>query len=288
MKSPTLRILIFLFWSNLAVGQEFITTIHVENALGEKDSVHIGYDTGATPEIDSIFGEVDILNIQFSDSFEVRLGNVNINVLDCDENRLMDVPELVNHQSKIDIYPRHCEGWANFISFSTLFIKDTNFPITITWDTEVFQDSCRDGAFISDWHPGGWFDAGCSNTALFPDYINFTGEATIEARSGIYLVDNFLDTLSMFHIPIAPKKLFNNVDDELAEQLIVYPNPTTGEVHIDNTDITRIKVFNASGRFIRYGKNSVNLGDHPDGIYYLQLWHKEGGMVTKKVVKSGG
>jgi hypothetical protein len=74
-------------------------------------------------------------------------------------------------------------------------------------------------------------------------------------------------------------------DPELAKQYNVFPNPTSGIIKVSGDHITGIQVLNHAGAFIgQANSTSIDLGDQPDGIYYLRI-KTENGVVTKKVVK---
>jgi len=280
-----MKTIILLLFANIFIGQEFITTIYIENSIGEKDSVQIGYDPLATIGVDTVFGEIDITSNQFSGSLEARVGQINLNDFDCGENNLIDNPQFISYLSKIDITPSNCEGWVNFIPFTTLLVNNKNFPLKITWSHQAFQNDCLDGSFISDWHPGLWFDASCGGEVLPQVYMKEFGDTIVSARTGIYLVDNFLDTLSMFHITLAPQSLLNNVKEDELSQINLFPNPTSGIVNIESLGALKINVFDHSGRLIVRSEDEIGLTDKPNGIYIIQLTDKNGNRVIKKVVK---
>jgi len=281
-----MRIAILLLLANVAIGQTFITTIHIENAFGETDSVQIGYDPDATVQIDTQFGEVDISELQFSSNLDVRVGQIDAQMLDCDDNDVNVTPGLMRHNSKIDITPENCNGWENFIPFSTLFIKDKNYPITITWTSEDFQTECLNASLITDWYPGGWFDATCHEIAVPPTTLSHKQEAVINFQSETYIIDQFQDTLFIFYIPLWPDE-FMGVDDN-ADQLDVsiYPNPTTGKVWIDHIRLQEIKVYNNSGKLLQMESETIDLTDQSDGIYIIYMTDLDGNTSTRKVINN--
>ena len=86
---------------------------------------------------------------------------------------------------------------------------------------------------------------------------------------------------------------YSGIDEYQISSLILYPNPTTGEIFISNSDltnaITSIEVFDLQGRFLlkETGNNltSVNLGTFNKGVYLFQIQTKKG-TVVKRVIKN--
>jgi len=72
-------------------------------------------------------------------------------------------------------------------------------------------------------------------------------------------------------------------NDEL--QIAVYPNPTTGQLTMDNGQLTinGVELFDVYGRklFLR----SYDLTDFPAGVYFLKIT-TENGIITKKIIKN--
>ena len=57
-----------------------------------------------------------------------------------------------------------------------------------------------------------------------------------------------------------------------SSQLVVYPNPTLGTIHIDQA-VRRVALFDASGRHIETidNRSDIDISQLPAGIYYLQI-----------------
>lgn len=75
------------------------------------------------------------------------------------------------------------------------------------------------------------------------------------------------------------------------EELVVYPNPTSGRLEIsgDNDRIHRYQVVDATGRQVLTGRflaSNVDLSPYPPGFYILRLFDQDGqGLATVKVVR---
>ncbi|MCF8417129.1 MAG: hypothetical protein K9G40_12865, partial [Crocinitomicaceae bacterium] len=71
------KLLIFaISFSNLLFAQEeFSFELYFEDALGNKDTLILGYDSNATNGIDPLFGELNMTGQPWDNTFEVRAGN---------------------------------------------------------------------------------------------------------------------------------------------------------------------------------------------------------------------
>jgi hypothetical protein len=69
-------------------------------------------------------------------------------------------------------------------------------------------------------------------------------------------------------------------------EVSVHPNPTSGFVRIEGTNVTEVNVYNALGQLMRtmQSTNELNLKGLPLGIYTLCITNQEGFVVTKKVM----
>jgi subtilase-type serine protease len=125
---------------------------------------------------------------------------------------------------------------------------------------------------------------------------NVTNQALIQAASGITSTDVFEVESSNFdgiltatgtQLLISGTVGINEVD---AQSLMVYPNPTTGELRITNYDlrIGNVEIFDVYGRMQKSRKaekqNEIDISDLSSGIYFLKITTEQG-TITKKVVK---
>ncbi len=83
-----------------------------------------------------------------------------------------------------------------------------------------------------------------------------------------------------------------STNDELKEQLTLYPNPSNGSLTLEMTEGTAIgsySIFNLTGQLMMQGKENnasttINVEDLPKGVYSIQ-WMANGQLVNKKFVK---
>jgi hypothetical protein len=70
----------------------------------------------------------------------------------------------------------------------------------------------------------------------------------------------------------------------LGNQILVYPNPTTGKVYIkvENGLIPEIKLYSTDGKLLQQVRSvEIDMTDYPTGVYYLQIEEK-----MMKIIKS--
>lgn len=80
-----------------------------------------------------------------------------------------------------------------------------------------------------------------------------------------------------------------NAASEEVKRLKIYPNPTNGQIWLEelsDMDIMNLKVFDSSGRELTVEKNSdsIDLSNLPDGVYNIVIQSEEG-VVVQSVIK---
>jgi len=82
--------------------------------------------------------------------------------------------------------------------------------------------------------------------------------------------------------------LSTSVNDMLAEQIAIYPNPTKGFLVID-TDylIEKVRIFNVHGSVVesQFKENAIDVSNVSNGIYFIEI-HTDKGLVRKKFIKN--
>ncbi len=80
------------------------------------------------------------------------------------------------------------------------------------------------------------------------------------------------------------------LEDIILEQFIIYPNPTTDKIFIENNtldEIESIKIFSLSGRLIleeKNNKNYVSLDNFSDGAYMIVISTRASSIVKKVLI----
>ena len=77
------------------------------------------------------------------------------------------------------------------------------------------------------------------------------------------------------------------LDDGLAQQLSIHPNPASDFVRIEGTDPSEVRVRNAFGQTVKTVRNTkeISMADLPAGVYFVSITDSEGRTCVKKVVK---
>jgi len=65
----------FLTISQFIFGQEFSFPIYFEDAIGNKDTLTMGYDINGTDGLDTVLGEINIIGVPLDTSFDVRISD---------------------------------------------------------------------------------------------------------------------------------------------------------------------------------------------------------------------
>jgi|GEM_PF-1197208 len=79
-----------------------------------------------------------------------------------------------------------------------------------------------------------------------------------------------------------------SIEENAFKDLKVYPNPTSGVIHISSeSDIEAYTLYNLQGKIIQEGRTTttIDLSELSSGIYILNLQNKEGHKKQMKVVK---
>ena len=82
------------------------------------------------------------------------------------------------------------------------------------------------------------------------------------------------------------------IEDSVFDKVVIYPNPTKGEININNATLEKATVYNTLGQLVRsFTLNSANtnhkidLTGLPKGVYYVYLIHQDSASVKKVIVE---
>ena len=76
-----------------------------------------------------------------------------------------------------------------------------------------------------------------------------------------------------------------DVDETTADEFQVYPNPTTGVLHVEADGLCKVEVIDAVGRVVISQNDAfVNMSALNNGIYSVRLTTTDG-ILVKKVAK---
>lgn len=272
--------------TNLLFGQTFSFQMNFEDAVGNKDSLIIGYDLSASDTIDASFGEVNIISLTPDSIFEVRISD--------------EWPKRFNSLSptfhtKKQIIQDNCGGW-NTVQAIDIYAK--YWPVKATWDNLLFNDTCRNGSVFTSTPPGGWFDV-ASPSDLGNIFLKYYNSATFSTNSpytpSYAYVNTGSDTIPVYWMTFADSTLMTVSVAEIGkpETVSVYPNPSSSLFNFSlPAGENKIYIYNILGKLI-YSENSniqflkIDLTEKPNGIYLFRVENKKELVQQGKLLKIG-
>lgn len=274
--------LVFLGYSNFGFGQDFEFQINFVDSQGNKDSILLGYDTSGTDLCDLIFGEIDILSVPLNPELDVRISNEW-------ENQFY-LGTSASFQTKKQIISNECSSW-----FSTIGIEvfANHWPVTVSWDTTLFNPVCRNGSVITSNLPPTWWDV-LSPSDLNRQALIEDGEITFTENyipfSDYGYVNGTFDTISFFWVQFADSILLTAQMQENAlveQEIVCYPNPVRSGFSVNSEfDLVSATMTTTLGIKVptEVESNYVQLGNLKSGIYYVELFFSDGSLATRKIV----
>lgn len=281
-------------------AQNFEAQLYFEDSLGERDTLTFGRAETATNnffgEFDEEFGEVDI-KIDSLDDFDVRFylvrgDNPNMEFelfWFCDaelNDNSRDLDETFYELKNIFIPPSECS--ENSFGFRQEFFipVDAAYPITISWDRSLFQDSCNFNANISEVPFAEQDGLEIFGGEFCPENINYPFISLNDLDQFVLEEPNFLsyerlreDTVlvSTYYLTV-PNRLdgdiMNNTSSLKEFSQNMYPNPVQDKLYVETTDqIWNYQILNIQGQEMMEGEyqNFIGVEALPSGIYFLQL-----------------
>lgn len=282
--------LILSITTSLAVnGQQFSFQMFFADAVGNKDTITLGYDIAATDSIDVDLGETNIIGIPRNTALDVRITNEW-------RNRTWNgVPGTYHTKKQLVASP--CLNFS-YSNIQAVDIHTNNWPVTVTWDSSLFNDSCKMGSVFTSINPGGWWDTD-SPSNLYQQVMADTDSATFTTNVSSWYNENYAyiqdsDTIPVFWQAIAPVWIISALISENVDQQITvnaYPNPFSQHLTFSISDNSRttISVCNLLGQqqlqqaFIN--SITIDTGQLAEGIYIYKLQNERGFIETGTIVK---
>ena len=135
--------------------------------------------------------------------------------------------------------------------------------------------------------------AGTSKIAfdVYNDYKDFQGDgnsllyapaSSLNLGGTWYYMTNIPTFTAILAAPLAVNQV-----NALENEMVVYPNPTNGTLHIDNVNGATVEVYNMVGMLVNVINNAsefntVDLSNNADGTYLVKVY-TETGVAVKKV-----
>ena len=269
MKASIILILVALLPYSNCNCQEFSFSMFFEDARNNRDTLIFGYDVSATNSTDVVFNEIDLKGKAFQEDLEVRSTNEY---------------ELANHEIpflvKTQIQQKKCDE-AEIPFISAILIKCKYYPLKIRWDKNLFITNCTNYSLLTDWNPGGWFDAveGGEQGPFFLKDIDSINLAYV-GNSDFYVNNETYskDTVRLLYFTLSSKTNYDRilkVKNELINSISIFPNPTNDIIMISSLnkdELESVKIFDLYGKLKLFGKNDIiDVASLPEGYYIIQI-----------------
>lgn len=270
----------------LFAQEEFSFELYFEDALGNKDTLILGYDPNATDSIDTAFGEVNILNQPWDNVFEVRTGEAKPNWSSSSSA----------YESKKQVIDKTC------IFDFDIFINmvAVNYPVVIRWDTTLFvNDSCRLASILSgvNYPQTDVFEAPSIYLSNRYRTLGDNADSLIidpsQWNQSLNTYNNGSVDLSVLWLSFAnPEEVSASIKESSSTGYFhLFPNPGSGIINIDfirrDKEGILIKVFDLSGSLILTKpliySNELDLSHLENGTYILTI-KCEDSYVSERVV----
>ena len=263
--------ILFSWIYQLVNGQSFEIPIYFEDAIGNRDSIILGYDELATYGIDPSFGEINLIDSAYSNDFEVRAAIYDYGW------EWGNLPRVI--ESKKMIIGYICEDSTYFDEANSIMvvIKTDNWPIKITWDKDEFHEACNYIEII-DCTAGGWFDVCGGGHPHMLLEMNMNDLAIYTDTE--FKIDIGSDTLSALYF-----SFFSELETTLSivndmRGVSASPNPSNELIQFTSIGIVehpglKIKVFNITGSLMGTCKlnEAIDARNWGTGIYFYHVCH---------------
>ena len=270
-------------------SQQFSFQMFFSDAIGNKDTITLGYDPLATKGIDDIFSEENIIDVPLKSTLDVR-------ITDEYYNRTYKDMDGTFHTKK-QIIPYDCI-YLSYESIQHIDIYTKHWPVTAKWDSALFTDSCRDGSLFTSITPGGWWDTGSPSNLyrrelVETDSVTFTSNLNDEFFDDWFSYIKGDDTIPVFWQLIASVDMLVSVN-ELKSPTVdvhVFPNPFADQfmVKAQTNEQSTLYLFDGMGRPVLkqlfFNSASINTSQLAKGIYYYQLRSEHSLLTTGKLIR---
>ncbi|MCL2510981.1 MAG: M4 family metallopeptidase, partial [Bacteroidales bacterium] len=194
-----------------------------------------------------------------------------------------DVKLVVEHPGGIDSLHR------------VNYIRVIPYPPTADFYAETTEIVAGESVLfinLSEHYPDTYqwfFDGGTPmETGDKDPVVQFREAGTFSVRLKTINAGGFDIELKAKYIHVAPKTAI--AEQDIASQITIYPNPTSGEIQVTSYElqVTSVEIYDVMGRkqeiIFNFQLSTFNLTNLPNGIYFLQITTDKG-IITKKIVK---
>jgi len=291
--------ILILFIQLHVQGQNFVTKLYFEDSFGQKDTLIFGRVEGASIGFDTNFGEVDIkentiadLDVRFFDYISDNTVNHDALPWYCDYvpgdfSVANDDGPFLEYLSEQKVSVRalnECTEKSNGFRHHFFIPYNAAFPITISWDKEIFQDACNQNSNISEipFERQDWIEE--FGGEFCTDSINYPNINLVEHDSVIIEQPNYLSFLranstlvSVYYLTVTNRtdgSILINTNNLIESKIQLTPNPTQDKLFLEIADQNlQYQIVNLKGQRMMQGiyQNGIKVEQLPKGIYFLQL-----------------
>ncbi|MEI6409779.1 MAG: T9SS type A sorting domain-containing protein [Bacteroidota bacterium] len=286
---------LFLYTCALSaqVTPMFEMPLYFEDAVGNKDTVTIGYDTTSSSyHWNQQFGE-HAINLPFDSIFEVRVSHSDLWPVETGKKAIAGWELDVN---------QYCGGAAPV----KLFVHARHFPLTIRYDTALIHSSeCRKQMIIApsvfvflleNWwdsdHYCMWETDEIKDSSIFivlPNGNPSAEEFEVEGQ-GVQRIPCYFWTVFWGNTPCGYPVSTDNVNTFSSKRL--WPNPATNQIIFDlstSESVSEISIFDLIGRHIKTVlhplDNILNISELKVGYYVAMVRYVDGKSTSFRFIK---
>jgi hypothetical protein len=270
-------------------GQKFSYHMFFTDAVGNKDTITLGYDTSATFGIDSVYGEINIISVPLDTGLDVR-------ITDEWRKRLSNgTPGTFHTKKQISFY----DCIFSYSHIQSLDIYTKHWPVTATWDNTLFNDICRKGSVFTSINPGTWWDVSSPSNLWQKILLNhnsatFTTNTPNNLNYNYGYVNKAGDKIPVFWHTFAHTTSSTEEDIELItnnDPIAIFPNPTSDIISlaIDKSfgEINRVEIYNTSSQVVLISDRNYNISiaELQSGMYIIKVKNNNGLTAMRKFLK---
>ena len=251
----------------------------------EQKLIDLGIDT------DGLNGKITITNINSITSLD--LSNANIKDLTGIENFTgLTFLNVSNNQiTTLDLSKNVLLETLNVSSnqITTLDLsKNSNLKIVYVVNNPLISLNLRNGNNRNFILP---VETGKKSVSLYTSFLGLTSLSCIQVDDADYSNANWANIKE-------PSTSYSNtcknlgLEDSVFNKVTMYPNPTKGEVHINNITLEKATVYNSLGQLVKSFNlnsantdNTINLSGLPKGVYYIYLINQDAASAKKIIVE---
>ncbi len=282
-------LIIILSFASMIFSQQFSLPIYFQDAIGNKDTIILGYDNNGTDSIDAALGETNIISVPLDSSLDVRITNEWLK-----RNKFYTIGTF---HTKKQIVNNSCGSWLSLI---TIDIYTKHWPITASWDSSLFNNYCLNGSVLTSVNPRGWWETGSPSNLLRVELKNYNKVTFTSNVDAIYnnnyaYINSTDDTIPVFWQMFADSTLLLlNVNKiKGISSFRAFPNPADDYLNIEtgrNFNEFLYKIYDIVGKevyscIINTPNKQINVSSFHDGVYIQKLISRDHVSTKKLIIK---